>query len=112
MPPQDLVILGQVLWQETPVYHNIRLATLIALRLIVFSSHRRGIIATRIILVTQTMEVCLMKPTYQVALGIVTLNLMSQIQRVVSKALEPCLIAARTTNTDRVRAIGVITTVM
>src|SRR3984957_6355988 len=87
---------------KTPAHHKIRLATPITLRLIVFPGRRRGIITTRIILETQTMEVCLMKPTYRVALGIVTLNLMSQIQRVVSEALEPCLIAARTTNTDHV----------
>src|ERR1700720_3068769 len=37
---------------------------------------------------------------------------MLQIQRVASEALEPCIIAAQTTNTDRVLAIGVITTVM
>ena len=57
-------------------------------------------------------KVHLMKPTYRVALGIVTLNLMSQIQRVASEALQPCLITAWMMNTDRVRAIGVITTVM
>src|SRR6202040_3910592 len=58
------------------------------------------------------MEVRLTKPTYPVALGIVIPNLMSQIQRVASEALEPCLIATRTTNTNRVRAIDIITTVM
>src|ERR1700720_2151871 len=73
MPPQDLVVLGWVLWQEIPACHKIRLATLVALRLIVFPSHRRGIIATRIILVTQTMEV------------LVTPNLMLQIQRVATE---------------------------
>src|SRR3984957_323908 len=112
MPPQDLVILGWVLWQEIPACHKIRLATPVALRLIVFPGHCQGIITTRIILVTQTMEVRLMKPTYRVALGIVTPNLMSQIQRVMSEALKPSLIAARMTNTNCVRAIGVITTVM
>ena len=34
---------------------------------------------------------------------------MSQIQRVASEALEPCLIAARMMNTDHVLAISVIT---
>src|ERR1700720_3534994 len=29
MPPQDLVILGQVQWQKAPIYHKIRLATLV-----------------------------------------------------------------------------------
>src|SRR6202041_3971783 len=108
MPPQNLGVLGRVLWQEIPVYHKIRLATLVALRLIVFPGRRQGIITTRIILVTQTMEVYLMKPTYRVALGIVTPNLMLQIQRVASEALEPCLIATRTMNSDHILAIGVI----
>ena len=82
MPPQDLVVLGRVLWQNTPAHHKIRLATPVALRLIVFPSRRRGIVVTRITLVTQMMEAHLMKPTYRVALGIVTPNLISQIQRV------------------------------
>ena len=112
MPSQDLVVLGWVLRQETPACHKIRLATPITLRLIVFPGRRRGIVATRITLVTQTMEVRLMKSTYRVALGIVTPNLMSQIQRVASEALEPCLIATWTMNTDNVRAIDIITTVM
>ena len=37
---------------------------------------------------------------------------MLQIQRVTSEALKPCIIAARTTNTDHILAISVITTVM
>src|SRR6202040_312651 len=112
MPLQDLVVLGRVLQQKTPAQHKIRLATPVALRLIVFPGHHRGIVATRITLVTQTMEVHLTKPTYRVALGIVTPNLMSQIQRVATEALRPCLITTWTMNTDRVRAINVITTVM
>src|ERR1700720_254616 len=78
----------------------------------VLPSHRRGIIATRIILVIQTMDVRRTKLTYQVALSIVILNLMLQIQRVESKALKPYIIAAWMTNTDHVPAVGVITTVM
>ena len=58
------------------------------------------------------MEVRLTKLTYQVACGIVILNLMLQIQRVASEALEPCIIAAQTTNTGHVLAISIITTVM
>ena len=85
---------------------------LIAITLTVFPGHHQGIITTRIILVTQTMEVRLMKPTYRVALGIVILNLMLQIQRVASEALEPYIIAAQMTNTDCVPAIGIITTLM
>src|ERR1700722_3279326 len=49
-----------------PAHHKIRLATLIAVRLIIFPGCRRGIGTTRITLVTQTMEVHLTKPTYQV----------------------------------------------
>ena len=112
MPSQDLVVLGWVLQQETPAYHKIRLVTLIALRLIVFPGRRQGIVITRISLVTQTMEARLTKPTYREALGIVTLNLMSQIQRVVSKALELYIIATRMTNTDHTPAIGIITKVI
>ena len=102
MPSQDLVILGRVLWQETPACHKIRPATPVALRLIAFPGRFQGIIATRITLVTQTMEVRLMKPTYQVALRIVTLNLISQIQRVVTEALGLCLIATWMMNIDHV----------
>src|ERR1700720_4673733 len=112
MPSQDLVVLGRVLWQKTPAQHKIRPATPVALRLIVFPGRCRGIITTRITLVTQMMEVHLMKHTYRVALGIVIPNLMSQIPRVASEALEPCLIATQTMNTNHVRVIDIITTVM
>ena len=37
---------------------------------------------------------------------------MSQIPRVVSEALEPCLIAPQTMNTDRIQVIDIINTVM
>ena len=111
MPFQDLVVLGWVLRQETPACHKIRLATPVALRLIVFPGRRRGIVVTRITLVTQMMEAHLTKPTYRVALGIVTPNLISQMQRVATEALGLCLIATWTMNIDRVRAIDVITTV-
>src|ERR1700722_4169522 len=100
MPFQDLVVLGWVLRQETPAHHKIRLAMLVALRLMVLPGHHQGIIATRIILVIQTMEVHLMKLTYRVALGIVILNLILQTQRVVSEALKLYILATRTTVSD------------
>src|ERR1700720_2142261 len=56
--------------ERAPCLPRNRLAIPVALRLMVFPSRRRGIVATRITLVTQTMEVRLMKPTYRVALGI------------------------------------------
>ena len=58
------------------------------------------------------MEVHLTKLTYRVALGIVILNLMSQTQRVVSEALEPCIITTWMTNTNHIPAIGVKTKVI
>ena len=102
MPLQDLVVLGWVLQQKTPAQHKIRLATPVALRLIVFPGCRQGIVITRITLVTQTMEARLTKPTYRVALSIVTPNLISQIQRVATEALGLCLIATWTMNINRV----------
>ena len=97
---------------RTHINFRIRQAVSILPSLIAPQGHHKGVITIRIILVTQTLKVHLIKPTYQVVLSTVILNLILWIQRVMIKALELYITVAQMMNTDRTQAISVITKVI